>query len=310
MDIKLLYPSFTRKALTFTIDDGNFKYDEMLLRILKPVGIKGTFNLCSNLHVGKADYTREFYRGYGIANHCKHHPFVKFDGVELMLSEDEFDENTADPSLIYRVKDKEGFYWQIKPNGWRQMVLEDDFIRYVKEGLDELNAIFGEGTVRDYVWPYGYQPNALVNEFINKTHRSSRKTGCTLDTAGFAIPADKCAWSYNANHMNLIEVMEKYEAYPDDGELKFFAFGVHSIDFERDGKWDDLKTFAEKYGNRPDTYWYASVEEIFDYEEATKALVVTENSIENPTDIDVYLELNGKKVCVKARSAMDCNSLN
>ena len=89
--------------------------------------------------------------------------------------------------------------------------------------------------------------------------------------------------------------MEKYEAYPDDGELKFFAFGVHAIDFERDARWDDLKTFAAKYGNRPDTYWYASVEDIFDYEEAVKSLTVTDTSITNPTKITVYFELDGEK---------------
>ena len=304
MDIKLCYPGFLRKALTFTIDDGNLKYDQMLLDILKPAGIRGTFNLCSNVNVGQEDFLREFYRGYGIANHCKYHPFVNFDGVELVIRDEEFDEKTADPSFIYPVKEREGFYWQIKPNGWRQMTFRDNFIKCVKDGLDELNAIFGEGTVRDYVWPYGYQPSAAVNEFINKTHRSSRRTGCTLDTTGFALSEDKYIWSYNANHMNLLEVMEKYEAYPDDGELKFFAFGVHSIDFERDNKWEDLKAFAEKYGNRPDTYWYASVEEIFDYEEATAMLEISDTEIKNPSNIEVYLEIDGNKASIKPNSAL------
>ena len=40
--IEFFYPSFTKKALTFTIDDGNMKYDAMLLDILKPAGIKVT----------------------------------------------------------------------------------------------------------------------------------------------------------------------------------------------------------------------------------------------------------------------------
>ena len=304
MKIQFLYPSYTRKALSFTIDDGNMKYDQMLIDILKPAGIKGTFNLCSNIHEGKEELTREFYRGYGIANHCKYHPFVNFDGAQLVIRDEEFDEATADPQYIYPVKEKPGHFWQIKPNGWRQMTFCDNFIKYVDEGLKELNAIFGEGSVRDYVWPYGDQKSAAVKEFIKKTHRSSRITGCRVDSEGFAVPKDKYAWSYNANDMNLLEAMEKYEAYPDDGELKFFAFGVHSIDFERDNKWDDLRVFADKYGNRPDTYWYASIEEIFDYDEAVKGVAVTENEIVNNSDIEVYLELDGEKMSVKGKSTV------
>ena len=302
--ISVVYPSFSKKALTFTIDDGNLAYDEIFLGILKPVGIKGTFNLCSNLHKGKEELSRELYRGYEIANHVKYHPFVNYDNVELIICEDEFNEASSDPRFIYRVKDREGFFWQMKGNGWRQMVFLDDYKRYSDESLRELNEIFGEGTVKDFAWPYGEQDNAALKEHIKGTHRSARKSGCTLDTTGFAIPADKYAWSYNANHMNLLEVMEKYDSYPDDGELKFFAFGVHAIDFERDAKWDDLKTFAEKYGNRPNDYWYASVGEVFDYEAAVAELVITDEEITNPTDIRIYLKINGENAVIDARSTL------
>ena len=299
MNVKFLYPSLTRKAVTFTIDDGNMKYDAMLLDILKLAGVKGTFNLCSDLHYGKEAEARDFYDGYGIANHCKHHPLVDFDGVVYNVTDEKFDESTADPALVYPVDDREGFFWVMRPNGWRQMVFEPDFSRYVEQGLTELRAIFGDG-VKDFVWPYGNQDSASVHDTVKRLHRSSRITGCRLDLDGFSLPKDKYAWSYNANHLNLLEVMEKYEAYPDDGELKFFAFGVHSIDFERDGKWDDLRTFADRYGARPDEFWYATVEEIFDYEEAISALEISDGVIKNPGSVKVYLELDGEVVSVDA----------
>lgn len=298
-NIKPLYPSLSRKALTFTIDDGNMKYDKMLLDILEPAGIKGTFNLCSNIHTGREDETRAFYEGYGIANHIKHHPFVKFDDAELKISPDAFDEETADPAYIYTVDGKEGFFWQIKPNGWRQMVMTEDFLRYISEGQSELRAIFGENASRDLVWPYGTQNNAAAEEYIRRTHRSCRKTGCTLDKTNFALPEDMYAWSYNANDGNILEVMERYDAYSDDGELKFFAFGVHSVDFERSGTWGSLRTFAERYGDRPDDYWYASVEDIFDYKEAIESLVITDSEVKNPSPIKVYLEIDGNATSVE-----------
>lgn len=297
--VEVLYPSYTKKAITFTIDDGNIPNDTKFLSIVRPAGIKGTFNLCSDrLSTYSVDFYRSFYSGYEIANHCKYHPFISYDGVEYKVADTYFDEKTADEAYVYPVKEREGFYAIKKPNGWREMVFEDDFLKYIKEGLEELKSVFGDKNVRDFVWPYGSQDNAAAHNFIKSLHRSSRKTGCTRDTDAFNIPKDKYTWSYNANHNSLLEVMEIYEAYPDDGSLKFFAFGVHSIDFERDSKWGDLEAFAEKYGNRPRDYWYASVGEIFDYEEAVKQLRVNDEGIYNPTEIPVYVSVDGERAVV------------
>ena len=89
-----------------------------------------------------------------------------------------------------------------------------------------------------------------------------------------------------------------YEAYPDDGNLKFFAFGVHSWDFERDNNWHLLEEFAAKYGNRPNDYWYATIGEIFDYESCIKQLRIDEDGIYNPTESSVYVSVDGKKTVV------------
>ena len=274
------------------------KYDKILLDILKPVGIRGTFNLCSNLHVGKEALTRDFYDGYGIANHCKHHPLASSDSVEYIISDEPFDEKSADATKLYKVDGRDGFFWKMQPNGWRQMVFTDEYVCLAKESLDELNTIFGEGRVRDFVWPYGEQNNSAIKEYVYSTHRSTRRTGCTRSLDGFAIPKNKNAWSYNADHSNLLDVMAAYEAYPDDGELKFFAFGVHSVDFETHNKWDDLKTFADMYGNRPDDYWYATVEEVFDYEDAVSHLCVKEDRVDNPSSLTVYITCDGERIVI------------
>ncbi len=293
--VEIVYPSYTKKAVTFTIDDGNVAMDVKLLSILRPVGIRGTFNLCSErLNQYSPDFFRELYRGYEIANHCKYHPLASHDGCEYKIADEPFNEATADPACIYPVPDSNGMYYVIRPNGWRIMTFTENYIRFVEDGLSELRAVFGDDAVKDYVWPFCEQDNEAIKSRIRELHRSCRKTGCTLDTTGFAIPADKYAWSYNANHQNLLEVMAEYEAYADDGELKFFAFGVHSIDFERDGKWGDLAEFAAKYGNRPKDYWYATVGEVFDYEAAVSMLRITDDYIYNPTAIPVYVKINGE----------------
>ena len=99
-------------------------------------------------------------------------------------------------------------------------------------------------------------------------------------------------WSYNAIHKNILLRIEEYIKYDSD-ELSFFCFGVHSHDFENDNCWHILREFAEKYGKRDNEFWYATVGEIFDYNDAVGMLIKEENSITNPSDITLYLKLDG-----------------
>jgi peptidoglycan/xylan/chitin deacetylase (PgdA/CDA1 family) len=302
------YPGWTRKSITFTIDDGNITMDEKFLAIVKPAGIIGTFNLCTPL---KKDMTNEdyraFYRGYEIANHCHRHPLSLSPTNPPEIAAEPFDEATADKEKAYRTEE-DGFYrvFAKHSQSWNYYVAADDkYMEYVAHCNDLLEDVFGKGTVKDFVWPFGDQRNpALTERLIGYGFRSIRATGDLGDTTGFALPANRMRWSYNAHNRTLLENAAKYEAYPDDGELKFFAFGVHSIDFERDGSWDDLKEFCAKYGNRPEDYWYASVGDILDYEDAVKALTVTDTEIRNDSDVDLYIKIDGERQRLWAHSAI------
>lgn len=301
------YPGWTRKAITFTIDDGNIAMDEKFLSIVKPAGVIGTFNLCTSLKktMTAEDY-RAFYRGYEIANHCHRHPHAFSESRNPAIAEEAFDEATADQTKAYRTDD-EGFYRIYSPraNSWNYYIAtEDKYMDYVALCNGILEDVFGAGTVKDFVWPFGDQQNpALTQRLIDYGFRSIRITGDVSDSTGFALPADRTRWSYNAHHKTLLENAAKYEAYPDDGELKFFAFGVHSIDFERDGIWDDLKEFCRLYGNRPKDYWYASVGDILDYEDAVKALRIENDKITNDSNVDLYVKIDGEKVVVPAHTS-------
>ena len=293
------YPGWTRKSVTFTIDDGNIPMDRKFISIVAPGGIKGTFNLNSNKtnDMTPEEY-REFYKGYEIANHCKYHPFAIPDDNKLPFSDKPFDRETSEAGMLHPAERK-GCYYRMQPNGWRMVADTETYIKYADEGRAELEAIFGKGNVESFVWPYCEQNNKVLLDYLkNAGYYGMRKTGSTHDRTGFALPADRMSWSYNANHRELLRIMDLYEAYPDDGELKFFAFGVHSVDWDRDGNWNELEEFAEKYGSRPGDYWYATVREIFEYEDAVKALVITENSVFNPTSVTVYAKINGENTTI------------
>ena len=304
--IEIFYPNYSRKAITFSIDDGNVPMDKKFIDIVKPHGIKGTFNLCShNMKAFDAQGYRDFYDGFEIANHVKYHPFPFLDGTEYRFTDEPFDPSSADEALTYK-SDTDGLFREKKSKGWRLSCDAEDYIRFTKECNDELEAIFGKGSVKGFVWPYGKQNNRRVyDELCKMGFYGLRITGNTRDRDGFAIPKDRNNWSYNANNVALLEVAEMYERYPDDGELKFFCFGVHSVDFERSGNWHELVEFAEKYGDRPSDYWYCTVYEAFSYEDAVKALKISEDKVENTSDIAVYITVDGVKRTVAQHSLIE-----
>ena len=294
---KNFFPGWVRKSISFTIDDGNLEMDKKFMDIVAPYGIKGTFNL-SSFYFDKLDEEgyRNFYRGYEIANHVRLHPFAFADGVEYTVMLAERPEGEAESNNIYPTKEA-GVYEVKLVNGWRKIADNETYLRLTRECTAEIERVFGKQKYLGFVWPFGMQENAELFESLKKEgFYGLRKTGSTDDKTGYAIPADRTVWSYNANNVQLLECAKRYAAYPDDGGLKTFIFGVHSIDFERSGNWCDLEEFARTFGNRPETYWYATNVEIFDYEDAVKSLIVTDEYIENPSDISLYIKLDGERI--------------
>ena len=298
--IQLCYPGFVTKAITFSIDDGNLAMDKKFMDILAPHGIRGTFNLTAAEGKLSDPAYRSFYAGYGVANHCKHHPMVFVPEKDYAFSKEPLNDENGDESLLYPTADPRVFHCY--PYKWRTYTDRDTYYAFSEESRRELLEAFGENSVKDFVWPHGEQKDKILHERLKKRYRSIRKTGSILDSTGFSLPEDLHAWTYNAVHNNLLDAAALYDAYPDDGTLKFFSFGVHSVDYETNGRWEDLRLFAERMGDRSDTYYYASVGEIFDYMEAVNALRIEADRIENPTDFEVYLIVDGERVTLAPHS--------
>ena len=297
-----VYPGGARRAISFTIDDGNVPMDRKFIEILKPHGILGTFNLCSDhlSHLTPEEYV-EFYRGYEIANHCKAHPsFLREEWIRPVSNEN-FDPQNADVNKMYPHEKYEGVYRYHFERGWRLVAEREAYIRLVKECTPELEQVFGEGSVKSFVWPNGDQKDGILQrELESLGFYGIRKTGRVADTTAFALPADRNAWSYNADTTNLLECARKFEAEEDDGTLKFFSFGVHSVDFERDNKWEELKEFAKEFGNRRDDFYYASIGDIFDYENRVKKCTVENGVLYNGSDREVYYLQGGEVIILGA----------
>ncbi|MBQ8432364.1 MAG: hypothetical protein IJX28_05725 [Clostridia bacterium] len=301
------FPGWVRKSITFTIDDGNLKLDRKFLNITEPAGLKGTFNLNTPLKRGTPEEYVAFYKGYEITNHCKYHPMAFSPRMPLRpVAEEAFDKTTANPEFLYRAEE-DGVYWgsDVPHNRWWHVATDEKYLACALDATEELENVFGKGIIQDFVWPFGAQENEVVFEGLKKQgYRSIRKTGCVKNSTNFALPADRMAWSYNANCNCMEECGAQYDALADDGELKFFCFGVHSHDFENADCWEVLIDFCNKYGNRPHDFWYASVGEIFDYEDAVKAVQITDTKIVNPSPVDLYIKIDGENIKLAAKSEM------
>ncbi|MBR2611688.1 MAG: polysaccharide deacetylase family protein [Clostridia bacterium] len=304
---KPYFPGFTRKSVTFTIDDGNLEMDRKFISIVAPYGIKGTFNLCGNRIIeGNREEILELYRGFEIANHCAWHPFCFGEEVAERITDEPFSEATADPDKVYHNPRVPHLYYVHTAKGWRKGTFAKEYLLFAKEGQEQLEEVFGEGNVHGFVWPFGKQKSVECYEgLVAMGFPHMRITGNVLDTTGYAIPADFLNWSYNANNKAIRAQVPIYEAYPDDGELKFFSIGVHSIDFERDNNFCDLEYFARTFGNKPELYYTAGVDEIFRYSVAAKSLIVTDAYVENPSDMDIYIKVDGEKFIVRAHTKLD-----
>ncbi len=300
------FPGFTRKSITFSIDDGNVKYDKIFLDIVNPNGFRGAFNLCSDRlsDMSREEYVK-FYFVHEIANHVKYHPYVNCDGAEFKISDEPFDKNTSDHGYLYKT-DVEGLYhFDVKLVGrksledassWRKIAFLEHYKKFVRDCYNELKEIFPNNLTKGFVLPFGYQNNKELMRFIKDEGYSYIRYG---RSNSFDIP-ERMKFMPNATHLDILSKAEEYEKLPDDGKLKMFTFGVHSIDFENSGTWQDLAEYAEKYGNRPQTYWYATPSEIFDMADAIAAAKISDGYIVNDSDKTLYGVIDGKRVTIPA----------
>ena len=302
---KNYFPGFVRKAVTFTIDDGNVENDKRFIDIVRPAGIRGTFNLCATDRLTAEEY-RALYEGFEIANHVKCHPAIFNPAREYIRSNEPFDSEASDVHQLHAHPDEKGvwfindLYYGGERSFWYRIADVDTYLRLIDEAHVELERVFGEGSVRSFVWPFGKQKDyeRVLAHVAARGYYAARGAGREIDS--FDMPQDRMDWRYCACDSSLLAKMEQFDALPDDGRLKLFAFGVHSIDYERAGRWGALLAFAEKYGNRREEFYYATVGEIFAYEDAINALKVTDEKIANASDLPLYVKIDGNPVMIAA----------
>ncbi|MBQ8879735.1 MAG: polysaccharide deacetylase family protein [Clostridia bacterium] len=266
----LRFPGFRNKALTLSYDDGCI-YDKAMVEILDRYGIKCTFNLNSGL--------------MGVSRRMSAE-----DCVELFSSSPH----------------------EVAVHGSRHLCFADIddslAIKDVVNDRETLESMFGR-IVNGMAYAYGDYDDSKI-EAIKRCGIVYSRT--THETEKFDIPTDFMRWPSTCYHKNprLFQILDKFlddtpprHMWCDEPRL-FYLFG-HSYEFNDDNNWDLLEKFCERVGGRNDVF-YATNMEIYEYVKAYDSLIFSYGGriIKNPSSIDVYTNLYGKKIMIKAGSTV------
>ena len=299
---KAYFPGFARKAVSFSIDDGNLDTDEKFLDIVKPRGIFGTFNLTTpKLDKLSPEGYRDFYRGYEIANHCKYHP-VTIDPLDPReFSDKVFERESADERFYYRHPTVDGLWYLKRHDFWCVGAKYEDYVRFADLGRAEIEAVFGKGSVKGFVWPHGCCYDERILDHLRDegylyTRYTAHKDGV------FTMQKDRMKIGMHARSTNLPIAGEAFLSEPDTGELKMLLFGVHSADYERASSWDTLSAFCDLFRDKPSEFWSAPVADILEYEDALAQLSEKDGSLVNDSDKTLFVKIDGEGVKIPPKS--------
>lgn len=255
------------KVVTLSYDDG-VVFDKKLIKIMSKYGLKGTFNINTNMYCPenineehwrmKLSEAKELYINSGneIAVHTLNHPHLEY-----------LDETEIIHEVIGDRKNIEKEYNQI---------------------------------AKGMAYPYGTYNNKVINA-LKQCGISYSRTIKSTNTFGF--PADWLELHPTCHH-NSPELMILAEKFIGVNRWKlpamFYLWG-HSYEFDNDNNWEVIEKFAEFIGGRDDI-WYATNIEIYNYVKAYESLETSYDKkiIHNPSAIDVWVYIDEETVKIKA----------
>ncbi len=250
----------------FTDKAVTFSYDDGAVSAdTKLVEIFNEYGLKATFNINRADSAySQIYNGHEVASHSKDH-LNMFPDAENVAS-------------------------------------TEKCINSITGGKEIVESMFGAGSCKGFVWPYGV-PNQredfdVLMQTIKDNYDYCRNT---LYTNNFSLPDDWYNWTPTCHHNNMNNLLDDFLA-DDSNSLKLFYIWGHAHEFTPDygGDWSAMENFAEAISK--ENVWKATNGEIYDYVTASEKLVVNINNIYNPTDITVYAKVNGIETVIPAKS--------
>ena len=255
-----VYKDGRRHILTMSYDDGQ-QHDRRLVEIFDKYGIKGTFNLNSSTIDAPGQVTSS--------------------EIKTLYKNHEVAVHTV-------------------THPWLEKCDDQTVVKEILEDRKFLEKCCGY-PIRGMAYPFGTR-NPRVIELAKACGIVYSRTA---DNSGwFGMPADFMEWTGTCHHRDCIDTAKRFIQSTANGNPWFsglFYVWGHSFEFPRENNWDMIEEFCKMMSGRDDI-WYATNIEIYDYVQAQKSLRITvdESVIQNPTNLDVWIEKDREIVKIPA----------
>lgn len=263
--IRKLYPNGKKKAFNITYDDG-VTQDVRFVELLNKYGVKGTFNLNSELMKNGFEWIHEtglvikrlspdvvvdLYKGHEVASHTLTHPYMSD------LSEEE---------LMYQMGQD-------------------------KKNLEELF----QREVCGFAVPFDYYSD-LIAECAKKCGFSYART--SDERYSYAPPEEYYYWAAGAFHImpGFAEFVDVF--FETDEELALCQIVGHSYDLDTEQMWEQMEEIMQRVAEDKDVISMTNIE-LVRYLKAMRSAVISESGIENHSDVELWFEEDGRIFSVK-----------
>ena len=258
--IRKLYPGGCAKAFNITYDDG-VEQDIRFVELLNRYGIKGTFNLNSELmrsrfawqHPSGATIRRlgveavkNLYDGHEIGSHTLSHPYMS--------------------SLTH-----------------------EERMREMREDKQNLEALFGR-EVAGFALPFHYYDEDIAQIAIDCGFEYARISEFSLS---YAPETDWYHWKTGVYHI-MPELKGFVQGFLEtDRELAVCQIVGHSYDLDTENLWDTLEDICAAVSNRADI-WKCTNLELVRYLKAMEQAQICECGVKNNSDQVLWFSIDGK----------------
>ena len=264
--IKRLYPGGKPKAFCITYDDGVVQ-DIRFVQLMNRYGLKGTFNLNSQLM--EDDFQWIHPTGVTIKRLSPEKAVEVYKGHEI-----------ASHSLTH--PDFQGLG-------------EEEITRQMLADKEKLEKWFGV-KVQGFGLPFDYY-SPVVAYCANKCGFEYSRT--SSESYSYSPPENYLWWAAGAYHMN-----PRWRAFAEgffetDTELALCQIVGHSYDLDTENMWEKMESLLKRV-SEDETIASMTNIEIVRYLKAIRSVNITGKQIHNTTDTDLWYEIKGRVVCVKA----------